>query len=188
MKKDTLEKFIIANKEEFDVYSPDEKLWNNIRNKNTKKTRIIPLWLKTAYRISAVIIIFIASYVFHEYRELKSHERAFASHEEELYQLIPELKETESFYNNKVNLKMDELQPFLKNLPGLKSELQYDMNELDSVYSSLKKDLKENISNDQVLEAMIDNYRLKIEILEDLLKEANKEKTISKNETNKYHI
>lgn len=188
MKKDSLEEFIITNKEEFDVYTPDEKLWAKIRNKDKEKIRTIPLWLKTVYRIAAAALIFIASYAFHEYRDLKSDKIAFSQQEDELYHLIPELRETESFYNNKVNLKMEELQPFLKKLPELNSELQYDMNELDSVYSSLKNDLKENIANDQVLEAMIDNYRLKIEILEDLLIEATKEQSINKNETKNYNI
>ena len=39
--------------------------------------------------------------------------------------------------------------------------------ELDSVYISLKSDLKDNIANHEVIEAMIQNYRLRISILEE---------------------
>jgi predicted CopG family antitoxin len=47
--------------------------------------------------------------------------------------------------------------------------LTTDMEELDEVYAELKEDLKDNASNPEVIEAMILNYRVKLEILEDLL-------------------
>ena len=47
--------------------------------------------------------------------------------------------------------------------------LTADMEELDEVYNELKEDLKDNASNPEVIEAMILNYRVKLEILEDLL-------------------
>jgi len=43
------------------------------------------------------------------------------------------------------------------------------MDELDEVYEELKEDLKDNASNPEVIEAMILNYRVKLEVLEDLL-------------------
>jgi predicted CopG family antitoxin len=48
-----------------------------------------------------------------------------------------------------------------------------DMEELDEVYLELKKDLKDNVSNPEVIEAMVLNYRVKLEILEDLLNQLN---------------
>ena len=44
-----------------------------------------------------------------------------------------------------------------------------DLSELDSIYGALQQDLRDNIANDEIVEAMIQNYILKIEILEDLL-------------------
>ena len=43
------------------------------------------------------------------------------------------------------------------------------MEELDQVYEELKEDLNDNASNPEVIEAMILNYRVKLEILEELL-------------------
>jgi predicted CopG family antitoxin len=51
--------------------------------------------------------------------------------------------------------------------------LEDDMEELDEVYLELKEDLKDNVSNPEVIEAMILNYRVKLEILEDLLNQLN---------------
>jgi hypothetical protein len=47
--------------------------------------------------------------------------------------------------------------------------LHADLEELDEVYLELKEDLKDNVANPEVIEAMILNYRVKLEILEDLL-------------------
>ena len=47
--------------------------------------------------------------------------------------------------------------------------LRVDMEELDQAYEELKEDLKDNVANPAVIEAMILNYSVKLEILEDLL-------------------
>jgi predicted CopG family antitoxin len=65
--------------------------------------------------------------------------------------------------------RYEELQPFLADDPAAKEMLSTDMEELDDVYRELKEDLKDNASNPEVIEAMILNYRVKLEILEDLL-------------------
>ena len=43
--------------------------------------------------------------------------------------------------------------------------------ELDTVYRSLNNDLKENIDNREVLEAMILNYRMRLEILQSIMQQ-----------------
>ncbi|HAM10742.1 MAG TPA: hypothetical protein DCP74_10825 [Bacteroidales bacterium] len=53
--------------------------------------------------------------------------------------------------------------------PELKKELNNDLLQIDSIYADLKKDLKDNIANQEVVEALIRNYTIKIKILEDLL-------------------
>ena len=79
---------------------------------------------------------------------------------------------------------MDELKPVMANCPALAEELNYDMTELDSVYTDLKKDLKDNMANQEVVEAIIENYRLKIRILEELLSEIkpHEDECLSKND------
>ena len=183
---DRLEDFIKNNRDEFDIYTPDEKLWEGIKAR--RKNKINPkIFLKYAYRVAAVLIIFIASYAFHEYMDTRENLK-MAENDQELYRQIPELKEAEFYYTNLVHKKMEELQPFFSSLPGLEQDIKYDLNELDSIYASLKNDLKDNIANDQVLEAMIQNYRLKIQILEDLLSEVNQEKSNRNDEKSKYKI
>jgi hypothetical protein len=183
---DRLEDFIRNNREEFDIHTPDDKLWKGI--KPAKKYRIDrEKFFRISYRIAAVLIIFVASYAFHEFRDTRKAVK-LAENDREIYRKIPELKEAEYYYTNLVNKKMEELQPFFSRLPGLEEDVKYDLNELDSIYASLKNDLKDNIANDEVLEAMIQNYRLKIQILEDLLSEVKQEKSNTDDEKNKYNI
>lgn len=50
-------------------------------------------------------------------------------------------------------------------------QVNSDFAELDEEYNSLKNDLKDNIDNKEVLEAMILNYRSRLEILENILQQ-----------------
>ena len=57
----------------------------------------------------------------------------------------------------------------LTEFPEIKAELDSDLFELDSVYKSLRKDLNDNVANQEVIEAMIENYRIRIDILEEMM-------------------
>ncbi len=82
---------------------------------------------------------------------------------------IPELQEAEIYYTSLLNDKIIQIEPLLEQNPELGESLQQDLSELDSIYGELQNDLRDNIANDEVVEAMIQNYILKIQILEDLL-------------------
>jgi len=43
------------------------------------------------------------------------------------------------------------------------------MSHLDSLCTEIKKDLKDNVANQEVIEALIQNYRIRIRLLEDML-------------------
>jgi len=79
------------------------------------------------------------------------------------------LKETEIYYSTLVNSLYMEATPLLTKNPEIKKELNTDLSQLDSICSDLKKDLKDNVSNQEVVEALIQNYRIKIRLLEDML-------------------
>ena len=95
-----------------------------------------------------------------------------------------QLKETEIYYNNLANSLYREATPMLARNPEIEKELSTDISQIDSICSEIKKDLKDNVANQDVIEALIQNYRLKISLLEDMLKilkenEENPEKSNS---------
>ncbi len=178
--KDRLEEFIEQHRSGFDVYDPPENLWRGIRKRKASTLRSrksVRILLQTA----AAAAIFIAAWYLHGYADRQN---MTGIRNSQLYREVPELKEAEFYYERQVSVKMKELQPYFRQVPGLSHEVSEDLSELDSVCVSLKRDLKDNVANDEVIEAMIRNYRMKLEILEDLLQQLKGEQNPDQYETN----
>jgi len=172
MKTDKLEQFIRDNRKGFDDLEPDPELWNKIK-KPEPKTKIINMtpmaigWKSFASRAAAVVIIFISSYYFHEYRSQRNNQKTEVTAENSpVYQ---ELIEAEFYYSAQIDDRKDELFRLTTNVPGLQKEVSNELSNLDAIYLELKEDLKDNADNQEVIEAMIQNFRLKLEIIEEML-------------------
>jgi hypothetical protein len=164
--KDRLEKFILENREEFDFREPDPGLWNKIKSGIRPRKKIRFGYVLS--RVAAVLLIFIISYMINRFIYEGFPKISFSKDRETE---IPELREAENYYTGLLNEKLDEIKPILSACPSLEKELNYDLNQLDSIYRELKNDLKDNIANQEVIDAMIQNYRLRISILEEVLSE-----------------
>jgi len=163
---DRLEDFVKQHREQFDQREPDPSIWLKINPANQTGAEVAkqehrPLrWLRIAAAVAMIFAGSTAGIYF------LTGEKADA----ELYSdLYTEIMETEQYYSQMVADRYNELQPFLAGNPLAKEMLASDMDELDEVYEELKEDLKDNASNPEVIEAMILNYRVKLEVLEDLL-------------------
>jgi hypothetical protein len=169
--KDRFEKFISENHENFDFREPDPAIWDKLKNDIRVRRKID--WPLIARRAAIIVLIFGASYIANEmvHRAQNKDLEAFKPGKHHKENALPGLHEAEAYYTGVVNQKLDELKPVIANCPSLQEEINYDMSELDSVYHELKRDLKDNMANQEVIEAIIENYRLKISILEDLLTE-----------------
>ena len=159
---DRLEDFVKQHREQFDLHEPDPSIWLKINpaNQVVKQERRPMRWLRIA---AAVAMIFAGSTAGIYFLTGEKADPEFYS------DLYIEITETEQYYSQMVADRYEELQPFLTGNPSAKEMLSDDMDELDEVYNELKEDLKDNASNPEVIEAMILNYRVKLEILEDLL-------------------
>lgn len=163
---DKLEEFILRNKEQFNVYTPSEKVEAQITYRKSNTILFLKKFMRNA---AAVLLIFSTSYVFHFFYPLDSLYSAVFDSENHIEKSYPELYEAKQFYSKQVNYKMEELSKQIIVYPEIAQELDYELHELDSVYLNLKKDLKDDIANQQVVSAMIDNYKLKLQLLEDIL-------------------
>ncbi len=160
---DRLEDFVKQHREQFDLHEPDPSVWLRINPDNVKqeKGRRSMRWLRVAAAIAVIFAGFSAGIYF-----LSGGSTESDQYSSELYQ---EMQETEEYYKLMVSQRYDELRPFLASNPAASEMLTADLDELDEVFIELKRDLKDNASNPEVIEAMILNYRVKLEILEDLL-------------------
>jgi len=177
---DRLEDFVKQNREQFDLHQPDPSIWLKINPENVPVARERkPLrWLRVAAAIAMIFAGSTAGIYF-----LTGNRAEPDLYSSEIYQ---EIQETEQYYNQMVNFRYQELQPYLASDPSSREMLAADMEELDEVYDELKNDLKDNVSNPEVIEAMILNYRVKLEILEDLLNQL-KEKENQDYESDESH-
>ena len=165
MKTDRLEEFIKDNREEFDHLEPSPKVWRNIAaaTQNTK-VRHLNFYL---IRVAAVVVFALILTVVLYKVNVVSPEYAGNTDDPELKELI----EAEAFYAQQVNGKLEEIRKCYYTFPELKNEVEADLDELEQMYDVLKNDLKDNISNKAVIEAMIDNNRTRLKLVDDVLEQ-----------------
>jgi N-glycosylase/DNA lyase len=86
---------------------------------------------------------------------------------------LQELIEAEAFYASQVNDKLEEIRKCYDIYPELKEEVESDLNELQEMYNTLKTDLNDNISKKAVIEAMIENNRYRLKMVDQVLVQIN---------------
>lgn len=181
MNLDPLEKYILDHREQFDDQEPDPQVWEKI-SPPARRPIIRLAWKKIAWQAAAVAAIFVASYFFHDYMaERNRPDSTMAGMDGESAPIVRELIEAEAWYTAQINQRKDEVFRLTANYPDIQREIDLELVEMDKVFDELKDDLKDNADNEEVIEAMIQNYRLKLDILEEMLfrlKQAN----VSKND------
>jgi len=182
MKHDKLEKFVVDNREAFDVFEPDDKLWEQIHKPSAKVVKFN--WKTLAIRVAAIVVIFIASYYTHDFIEGNKSGNQLVQQETPMEGMenFQVLMEAEVFYASQINFAKEEIVKLSGNDHVLIDEINYDLVELDDVFIELKNDLKDNSDNEEVIEAMIQNYRLKLEILEEILGQLKRSANVVENE------
>lgn len=181
MKKDNLEKFIAGHRNEFDYLDPDPALWDSIRKRYPEIKRFN--WTKVLTRAAAVAVIFIVSYYFHDFMSKRHAQSGVAQQQVEqppaggMYQ---NLMEARYYYSAQIEQRKEEFYHLAGNNPPLRNEINSELLELDKALGELKQDLKDNADNEEVVVAMIQNYRLKLEILEDILSQLQTKKAKKK--------
>jgi hypothetical protein len=163
---DKLEEHIRKNREELDRYKPSARMWNRIRKEVKKGKAPVALWLSIA---AMTIVVIGTAILFYTRQNIRQGYVDIISGDDNLINTGPRLKETEIYYNNIVTTLYREASPLLTANPDVKQELNADMFQLDSICADIKKDLKDNVANQEVVEALIQNYRIKIRLLEDML-------------------
>ncbi|WP_276166863.1 hypothetical protein [Zobellia alginiliquefaciens] len=168
---DNFEKHIRENKALFDDHKADRgKMWANIEAQlEPAKPKVVPLWKSPMLRIAAsvLIILGISGLIGVSFLDGSSTENSFVS---------KELQDIDMHYKGLVSYQVQ----LVKNNDELseadKEEFLSFMDELDAEYEQLKLEMRNNLDNELVLEAIVSNYRKRIELIENLLHQLNESK------------
>jgi hypothetical protein len=163
---DKLEEHIRKNREYFDRYNPPAGIWRRIKVQLNNKRLSLNQW----WSIAAIVVVILgtALVLYKPVLRLTLTNNSTGMDDRQITD-NPQLKETEIYYKNLVNSLYREATPLLTGYPEIEKELNIDISQIDSICSEIKKDLKDNIANEEVVEALIQNYRIKIRLLEDML-------------------
>ncbi len=180
---DKLEKFIKDNQAEFDQSKVDLD-WSKVEDglnktespSNDGTIRVKKWWLYTGIAASIAILIgaFVISNSNTEGGNTSSQDEVAVEKQQELDQKEPsevsladiseDYAEIEEYYVVQVNSKVAELKSLNPD-----PEFLEDINSLEEDYELLKKELGAGGDDEIIIEAMIENYRLKLEVLEEIL-------------------
>lgn len=172
MIEDNLEKYIRENREAFDKKEAPSLLWDAIeRDVRPPTAKLYPLRFLLSIAASVVLLLGVGlgmgMYL------------AKPSLEDKLMAVHPDYLEAEKHYQHKINVRLNEVKSL-----GVDQYVTPDLSELDAVYQELKNELlNSGVKNDEVIvEAMIDHYQSKLEVLEVVLnKLQNKNSYLNEN-------
>ncbi|TPN82078.1 hypothetical protein [Aquimarina algicola] len=174
---DDLEKYIIDNKNKFEEHNPDvSKIWSAIESQlpDQKKYKIYNLaWFKVA----ASILIIIGTF------SIMSRINTIKTTQNQTNPIVQqELRDIDTYYKDLVafQVKLVENNPKLQ--PEEKEKFLSFMKELDIEHEILKQEMNKNLNNEYILEAIVNNYKKRIELIENLLEQINNSKKSYHNE------
>jgi hypothetical protein len=160
----TIEDIIRNNKDFFEDEEPSEGHLDRFNRKletrfqtNAVKRSIVPYLLRAA--VVTLLVTLSSLWTWDHFIRSGSTRMT-------LGQVSPQYKEVENYYIHQVNMMEGEIINIdLKNSPEQKSILLKEMKSMDSVYVSLQKELKANPDDERIINAMIEHYQTKLEVM-----------------------
>jgi len=178
MKEDKIEQFVRDNAQGFNTLEPPDITWEFIEKElpSTKQSNLRKLW-PYAWKVAAAILIFTSAWLLNDYMDQKkTAERHFAASETTASPELSELSDAEAYYTSQISSKQAELAQYARQHPEIIADLKKEFNEMDKSNAELKKDLVESNADEKVIEAIMLSYRVKLEILDQMLTELRKSK------------
>ena len=174
-----LDKIIQENRQSFDSYEPNDGHFERFEQKllefnKEKKSFNLGYLLKAA---AVTILVVLSGLWVYDHTGNKTNNGIALS------EISPEYGEVEMYYTHLVNEKYHEINQFQFMDSTQKVMLMNELNEMDSIYENLKKDLTTNPNDQRVINAMIQHYQLKVEVMNQILNQLQQAKNINKQKT-----
>lgn len=183
-----LEKFINENREAFDDEMPSGNIWQGVESaiSEKKKSKLVSLSSRFKWSIAAAVVILAGLGIFFKMQQTyntidTAHAKPDTANTTELAVIAPEESSEVNQFAKLIALKQDELKKLAKEQPELYQKFTKDINQLDTTYITLKKQLSSTPNKELLIEAMIQNLQLQLQVLNQQLHIINQIKN-SKND------
>ena len=177
-RNDSIEEFILNHRDDFDELTPAPQSWDAIADRldAEKKRPRLSVNAVLFRKMAAAVVVMFALYGaynvairFNQYNKMAQVDNSV----QQQNPMLNELAETEAFYVSRVENKMAELERLCKDHPQALAEVEEEFKLLDSDLTELKTDLQSGVSRQEIVEAMVENYRIKLRIVENILEQMN---------------
>lgn len=167
---DDFEKHIRKNAHVFDEHEGDEEqMWSNIAKKlNGTTVQKVTFWRSSALRIAASVLILVGIASIITLGTITSSSGLIESEDSK------ELTDIDMHYRGLVAYQVRLVKEHPKLTEEEKSEFLSFMDELDREYEYLRLEMRKELNNKMLLEAIIANYKKRIELIENLLEQINR--------------
>lgn len=180
MMEDGLEDFIKNNRQEFDRESPKEdhlKRFEALLQEEAKpEAKVVSIQVKYLWRVAAaaVILLGVGIGLWWNGGEVVSDQLAVQPEEQvapTLASISPELAEVEDFFVQTVSNRVNDVKAFGMEEEAFVQTCFDHIAILEAEYDTLQQDLLVNHHDERVINSMIQNYRTRLMILEQLLQQ-----------------
>lgn len=174
--KDKLEKYIKEHKDKLDTGVPSDAVWDSIEKELEEDVPKKIFNLTNLWKVAAVFFFGLSIYLLSQMNQTTD-----VTSNQVAETVDAEFLETENFYASKISTKRSLLIKNGTNNPELVKDFTSDINKLDSIYQTLKEELKSG--NTAALQhALIQNLQLRMELLNQQLVILENVKNTNKNE------
>jgi septal ring factor EnvC (AmiA/AmiB activator) len=174
--EDSLKKWTDQHRDEFEAFKAPDALWSKISAdlQARPQAKVVAMrpraHLRPLVRVAAAVaLLLVASALWLGYGAGPD------PSDDLLLSQYPALQQAEQQYGGLIAAKLQQVRQHHDQ--HLIRELLTDIEELETEFQGLKNDLRDGADNQQVINAMIENYRLRIMLLERFIDEIDKKET-----------
>ncbi len=165
---------------EADTLQAPDFLWERIAAKLDQQQQINAqpmrrVWLKPLLRVAAAAVVLLVAGIFaiRQWQPANNMASTWANY--------PELQQAEAYFQPMIVAKVQRLEQIGDK--ALTAALLQDLALLEKDYETLAKDLRDNADNQQLVKAMVENYRSRLQLLERILNEIEQKQSNEKADT-----
>lgn len=155
-----IENIMKQNRMDFDNEEPRDDHFDRFRQKlQTHHDKSRWNW-KELMKIAAIVaVVMLAGFATHQLRDIKASHFSFS-------ELSPEYQEVENYFKANIDKQLDMISQLTKSSDIQdRNMIKDELENMDKMYNQLEKELQTNPKDERIIQAMIEHFQVKNNIL-----------------------